>query len=175
MNNSTSTCCDLSCKMDSISESYPLVLITTNCFDLSCIKIVISGLEISSLTPNFSDIVAFPLNLVALTLNSLLRNSFSQDKNTFSISLDSKPDPTNAGRLELEEEEECLHPWVEVDETIRPLPQKSLNILVGLTLKLDSLCITVSIVENIWTLHLFCDASLERFVLVWISRNVKIL
>ena len=108
MNNSTSTYCDLSCKMDSVSESYPLVLITTNCFDLSCIKIVISGLEISSLTSNFSDIVAFPLNLVALTLNSLLRNSFSQDKNTFSISLDSKPDPTNAGRLELEEEEECL-------------------------------------------------------------------
>ena len=60
------------------------------------------------------------------------------------------------------EEEECLHPWVKVDETVRPLPPKSLNILVGLTLKLNSLCITVSVVENIWTLGLF----LEYFVLL---------
>ena len=39
-----------------------------------------------------------PLNLAALILNSLLRNSFSQDKNTFSIGLDLKPDPTGASR-----------------------------------------------------------------------------
>ena len=50
-----------------------------------------------------------------------------------------------------EEEEECLHPWVKVDQ-VKPLPPKSLNILVCLTLKLDSLCITVSVVENMWTL-----------------------
>ena len=70
------------------------------------------------------------------------------------------------------EEEECLHPWVKVDQAVGPLPPKSLNIFVGLTLKLDSLCITVSAVENIWTLWLvfriFCAASLEKFVLVGI-------
>ena len=75
--------------------------------------------------------------------------------------------------------EECLHPWVKADQAVRPLPPKSLNILVGLTLKLDSLCIKVSVVENISTLwfvfRMFCIASLERFVLVGISRNVKIL
>ena len=59
---------------------------------------------------------------------------------------------------------------MKVDQAVRPLPPKSLNILVGLTLKLDSLYITVSAVENIWTLwfvfRIFCVASLERFVLV---------
>ena len=54
--------------------------------------------------------------------------------------------------MEREEREECLHPWNEVGQAVRPLPPKSLNILVGLTLKLRSLCITVSVVENIWTL-----------------------
>ena len=87
--------------MVSILESYSLVLITTNCFDLSFIKIAISGSEISSLIPNFSKDVTFPLNLAALTLNYLLRNSFLSDKNTFSISLDSKSGPTGAGRPEL--------------------------------------------------------------------------
>ena len=33
-----------------------------------------------------------------------------------------------------------LHPWVRVDQAIRPLPSKTLNILVGLSLKLISLC-----------------------------------
>ena len=78
-----------------------------------------------------------------------------------------------------EEEEGCLHPRVKVDQAIRPLPPKSLNILIDLMLKLDSLCITVSVVENIWMLwfvfRIFCVASLERFVLVAISQNVKIL
>ena len=64
-----------------------------------------------------------------------------------------------------------------MDQTVTPMPPKSLNILVGLTLKLDSLCITVSAVENIWTLwfvhRIFSVASLERFLLE-ISRNVKI-
>ena len=45
-----------------------------------------------------------------------------------------------------------LHPCVKVDQAVRALPPKSLNILVGLTLKLDSLCITVSVVESIWML-----------------------
>ena len=58
------------------------------------------------------------------------------------------------------EEEKCLHPWVKMDQAVRPLPLMSLNILVGLTLKLDSLCITVSVVDNIWTLwfvsRIFC-------------------
>ena len=39
---------------------------------------------------------------------------------------------------------------------------KPLSILVGLTLKLDSLCIIVSVVENIWTFGLL----LEYFVLL---------
>ena len=68
---------------------------------------------------------------------------------------------------------------MDADQAGRPLPSKSLNILVGLTLKFDSLCIIVSVVENIWTLwfvfRIFCVAGLERFVLVGISRNVKIL
>ena len=67
---------------------------------------------------------------------------------------------------------------MKVDQAVRPLSQKSFNILVGLTLKHDSLCITVSVVENIWTfwfvVRIFCVVSLERFVLVGISRNVKI-
>ena len=77
------------------------------------------------------------------------------------------------------ERNENLHPWVKVDQAVTPLPPRSLNILVGLTLKLYSLCIIVSAVENIWTFWfafgIFCVASLERFVLVWISQNVKIL
>ena len=50
-------------------------------------------------------------------------------------------------KLEIEER---LHPWVKVDQAVKPLPLKSLNILLGLTLKLDSMCITVSVVENVW-------------------------
>ena len=73
------------------------------------------------------------------------------------------------------EEEECLHPCV--DQAVRPLPLKSLNILADLTLELYSLCITVIVAVNIWTLwfvfRIFCVASLERFVFVGISRNVK--
>ena len=67
---------------------------------------------------------------------------------------------------------------MKVDQIVRPLPPKSLNILEGLTLKLDSLCITVSVVENIWTFwfvfRIFCVVSLEKFVLVDTSRNKKI-
>ena len=44
---------------------------------------------------------------------------------------------------------ECLHPWVKVDQAGRPLPPKSLSILEGLMLKLDSLCIIVNVVVNI--------------------------
>ena len=41
---------------------------------------------------------------------------------------------------------ENLHPWVRVvDQAGRPLPPKALNILVGLTLKLVSLCSQVTI------------------------------
>ena len=72
-----------------------------------------------------------------------------------------------------------LTPVVKVDQAVRSLPPRSLNILVGLTLKLDSLCTTVSVAEKIWTLcfvfGIFCVASLERFILVEIGRNVKIL
>ena len=66
-----------------------------------------------------------------------------------------------------------------MDQAVRPLPPRSLNILVGLTMKLYSLYVIVNVVENIWTLwfafRIFCVASLERFVLVGISQNVKIL
>ena len=65
-----------------------------------------------------------------------------------------------------------------MDQAVRTLTPKSLNILVGLTLKLDSFCITVSVVENIWmfwfVFRIFCVVSLERFALVGIYRNVKI-
>ena len=64
---------------------------------------------------------------------------------------------------------------MKVDQAVRPLPPKSLNILVGLALKLDFLCIIVSVVENIWTFwfvfEIFCVASLERFALTGISQN----
>ena len=39
-----------------------------------------------------------------------------------------------------------------MDQAGRPLPPKSLSILVGLTFKLESLGIIVNVVENIWTL-----------------------
>ena len=45
----------------------------------------------------------------------------------------------------------CLHPWVKMDQADRPLPPKSLSIFLVFTLKLDSLCIIVNVVENIWT------------------------
>ena len=68
---------------------------------------------------------------------------------------------------------------VKVDQAIRPLQPRSLNILVGLMMKLYSLCITVEVVQNIWAFRsafrIFCIASLERFVLVGIGQNVKIL
>ena len=57
---------------------------------------------------------------------------------------------------------ECLHPWVRVDQAGSPLPPKTLSILVGLTLKLVSLCIIISVVENIWTLCFI----LEYFCLI---------
>ena len=59
-----------------------------------------------------------------------------------------------------------------------PLRPKSLSILVGLTLKLDSLCFIVNVVENFWmfwfAFNIFECGSLERFVLVGIGRNVTI-
>ena len=54
---------------------------------------------------------------------------------------------------------------VKVDQAVRPLPPKSLNILVGLTLKLGSLCNTVSVVENIWALWFVC--SIYFVLLAW--------
>ena len=65
------------------------------------------------------------------------------------------------------EENENLHSWVNVDQAVRPLPPRSLN--VGLTLKLYSLCI---IVESIWmswfVFRIFCVVSLKRLALVGI-------
>ena len=53
----------------------------------------------------------------------------------------------------------CLHPWVKVDQAVGPLPPNSLNILVGLTLGLDSLCIIVSVDENIYTIWFVLEYS----------------
>ena len=50
---------------------------------------------------------------------------------------------------------ECLHPWVRVDQAGRHLPPKILSILVGLTLKLVSLCSIISILEKIWMVYMF--------------------
>ena len=38
------------------------------------------------------------------------------------------------------DEERNLHPWVKMDQAVRPLPPKTLSILVDLALKLISLC-----------------------------------
>ena len=46
---------------------------------------------------------------------------------------------------------ECLHSWVKVDQATRPLPPKALSNLEDLTFRLDSLCVIVNMVENIWT------------------------
>ena len=54
---------------------------------------------------------------------------------------------------------EYLHPWVKVDQAGRPLPPKTLSILVGLTLKLDSFCTIINVVGNIWTFGLFLENS----------------
>ena len=64
--------------------------------------------------------------------------------------------PVQAGSIlepewSAKEEEECLHPWAKMDQAARHLPPMSLSILVGLKLKLHSLCIIVNVVENIWT------------------------
>ena len=40
---------------------------------------------------------------------------------------------------------------IKVDQAGRPLPHRTLSILVGLTLNLDSLCTIVNIVGNFWT------------------------
>ena len=53
---------------------------------------------------------------------------------------------------------------MKVDQARRPLPPKSLSILEGLTLKLDSLCSIDNVVKNTWTFwfvfRIFCVASL---------------
>ena len=55
-----------------------------------------------------------------------------------------------------------------VDQAGRPLPPKILSILVGLTLKLVSLCSIISILEKIWTVcfisEYICVSSLEIYV-----------
>ena len=43
---------------------------------------------------------------------------------------------------------ECLHPWVRLDQDGRPLPTKTVSILVGLALKIVSLCSIISKVEK---------------------------
>ena len=62
-----------------------------------------------------------------------------------------EPPTSSTSEVGLFKEEECSYPWVKVDQADGPLPPKSLSILVGLALKLDSLCIMISVVENIWT------------------------
>ena len=44
-----------------------------------------------------------------------------------------------------------LHPRVRVDQAVRPLPPKTLSILVGLILKLTSMCIMIYKVRKVWT------------------------
>ena len=52
---------------------------------------------------------------------------------------------------------ECSHQLVKVGQAGRPLPPKTLRILVGLTLKLDSLCIIVNVVETSGRFRLFLE------------------
>ena len=46
---------------------------------------------------------------------------------------------------------EKLHQWMKVDQAGRPLPPKTISILVGLRLNLDSLCTIVNVVGNFRT------------------------
>ena len=48
-------------------------------------------------------------------------------------------------------ENKNLHPRVRVDQAVRPLPPKTLSILVGLILKLTSMCITIYKFRKVWT------------------------
>ena len=70
--------------------------------------------------------------------------------------------------LSIENVEKDFWKWVKVDQAGRPLPPKILSILVGLTLKLVSLCGIISILEEIWTVcfisEYICVSSLEIYV-----------
>ena len=59
-------------------------------------------------------------------------------------------------------ENKNLHPRVRVDQAVRPLPPKTLSILVGLILKLTSMCITIYKFRKVWTVW---------SVLVWFLSN----
>ena len=58
--------------------------------------------------------------------------------------------------------EECLHPWMKEDQAVRPLTSMSLNILVGLTLKLIPCVSQLALLKTSGRLGLF----LEYFVLL---------
>ena len=59
-------------------------------------------------------------------------------------------------------------PEVRVDQAVRPLPPKTLRILVGLVLKLTSMCIMIYNVRKVWTvgfvLIMFLSNSLKECV-----------
>ena len=59
-----------------------------------------------------------------------------------------------------------LHPKVRVDQAVRPLPPKTLSILVGFMLKLTSMCIMIYKVRKVWTvwfvLIMFLSNSLKE-------------
>ena len=70
--------------------------------------------------------------------------------------------------LSIENVDKDFWKWEKVDQAGRPLPPKILSILVGLTLKLVSLCGIISILEEIWTVcfisEYICVSSLEIYV-----------
>ena len=70
--------------------------------------------------------------------------------------------------LPIENVDKDFWKWVRVDQAGWPLPPKILSILVGLTLKLVSLCSIISILEKIWTVcfisEYICVSSLEIYV-----------
>ena len=57
----------------------------------------------------------------------------------------------NRTNPEAKSENKNLHPRVRVDQAVRPLPPKTLSILVGLILKLTSMCITIYKFRKVWT------------------------
>ena len=76
-------------------------------------------------------------------------------------------DPLNLRHVQLAQAKtRNLHPRVRVDQAVRPLPPKTLSILVGLILKLISMCIMIYKVRKVWTvwfvLIMFLSSSLKE-------------
>ena len=57
-----------------------------------------------------------------------------------------------------------------MDQAVRPLPPKTLSILVGLILKLTSMCIMIYKVRKVWTVRNVLIMFLSNSLKEWFSR-----